>query len=63
MISVEWRSLPLGGCWGGQFTPRVGARLVVSELRRTEIRSGDTVGVVFEPENGSERFAGCHAGG
>lgn len=29
----------------------------MTTLRRTEIRTGDTVGVVFEPENGSDHFA------
>lgn len=29
----------------------------MSGFRRTEVRSGDTIGVVFEPENGSDSFA------
>jgi hypothetical protein len=29
----------------------------VRMLRRTEIRTGDTIGVVFEPEEGSDHFA------
>ena len=29
------------------------SRLVVSRLRRIEIKTGDTLGVVFEPEEGS----------
>lgn len=29
----------------------------MSSIRRTEIRTGGTVGVVFEPEEGSDQFA------